>query len=95
MGMDAMTGRGYGFCAGYGMPGYVNTGQAAEQAGIREDSAIVFFATGVQIGRWSGGNVATDQNIGRGKGNTSLRARVNSLQAELNQLQARLDEMAP
>jgi len=96
MGMGAMTGRGAGFCAGYGMTGYANTGQGRGAGGCGWRQRTRFSSAGRQGGGgWFNFTVPGNQGDAREREKATLRNRAEALQTELNHLRERLDGMEP
>lgn len=95
MGMGAMTGRGAGFCAGYGMPGYANNGQG-RGAGGGWRQCNRFSRGGMQGGGSRFTSAASrDRGDEKNRQKATLRNRAEVLQAELNHIRGHLDEMEP
>jgi hypothetical protein len=104
MGVGPMTGRGAGFCAGYGVPGYTNPGYGAGGAvfGGRggRGRRNRFFATGVPGWRWFAGNFMPGWTAFSGQPETSqnemevLKGQAQYLENGLKELQARMEVLA-
>ncbi len=109
MGMGPMTGRGAGYCAGYGMPGYMNNisgrgfgmgfGRGAGFGGRGGRGGGFgfrnrFYATGVPGWAWYGGSVAAPyQKSDPELEKQALGNQAEMLQAELDAIKNRLEEL--
>ena len=103
-GMGSMTGRGAGFCAGYGVPGYTNPryGQGrslgAYGGGGRRNR---FFATGVPGRRWFAGDTLSgwapfsEQPEPSRSEWEALKGQARYLEDCLNELKAHMETLAP
>jgi hypothetical protein len=102
-----MTGHGAGFCAGYGMPGYMNPlpgrgfgmgfgrGFRAGGFGGGRGRRNMFYATGVPGWMRFGGMDAPWAGPDAGLDKQSLRAKAEALQSELDLIKKRLAEIDP
>jgi len=109
MGMGPMTGRGAGYCAGYGVPGYVNNipgrgfgmgfGRGASFGGRGGRGGGFgfrnrFYATGVPgWARFGGGMAAPYQSIDPELEKQALGNQAEILQTELDAIKKRLEEL--
>ena len=109
MGMGAMTGRGAGYCAGLGMPGYANAGaacgfgmgygQGRGFGGGRRGRRNMFHATGLPGWMRFGQGVAPYGNMAPNQPTTpetekqTLNRQAEALQSELNFVKKRLNEL--
>ena len=109
IGMGPMTGRGAGYCAGYGMPGYMNNisgrgfgmgfGRGAGFGGRGGRGGGFgfrnrFYATGVPGWAWYGGSVAAPyQKSDPELEKQALGNQAEMLQAELDAIKNRLEEL--
>jgi len=108
MGMGPMTGRGAGYCAGFGMPGYLNNaGGRNFGMGFRRGAGVGgrggggggfgfrnrFFATGVPERAWFGGIAAPYQNADLETEKKALNYQAEALQSEMDAIKKRLDEL--
>lgn len=108
MGRRPMTGRGAGYCAGFGMPGYTNNAGGhnfgmgfGRGAGVGERGARGggfgfrnrFFATGVPGRAWFSGNAAPYQNADPEAEKQALNYQAEILQSEMDVIKKRLDEL--
>ncbi|KFO66869.1 hypothetical protein ER57_14460 [Smithella sp. SCADC] len=108
MGMRPMTGRGAGYCAGFGVPGYMNnvggrgfgrgSGRGAGFGGRgARGGGFGFrnrFATGVPRSFWFGGGMAASyQNTDPEAEKQALNNQAEILQTELDAIKKRLDEL--
>ena len=104
MGLGPMTGRGAGFCAGYGIPGYTDPGYrqglsfgAYGGRGRRNR----FFATGVPGWRWFAGNPIPDGSVFPTRQEVpqseweALKGQARYLENCLKDIQARMEALAP
>jgi hypothetical protein len=103
MGTGSMKGRGAGFCAGYGTPGYTNPGcrQGLFVGGYSgRGRRNRFFATGVPGWRWSTGNlmpgstVVSEQPEAPQSEWEALKGQARYLENWLKELQARMETLA-
>lgn len=99
MGAGSGTGRGAGFCAGFDMPGFANSGPlggmgTGRMRGGRAGWRNRFYATGVPGRFYFGGYPATPQATPPEMEKEILQNQVRALQAELETLNNRLSEMA-
>lgn len=106
MGMGPMTGRAAGYCAGFGMPGYLNArfgrgpgagfgvGRGAAGRGGQGRGWRYRFADTAGYG-WmrSGGDGAPFRSLDPEGERQALRKRASALEAELDRVRGRLDEM--
>ncbi len=105
MGMGPMTGRGAGYCSGYGIPGYMNNipgrgfGRGAGFGGRGGRGGGVgfrnrFYATGVPGWAWYGGSMAAPyQKSDPEFEKQALGNQAEMLQAELDAIKKRLEEL--
>jgi len=106
--MGPMTGRGLGYCAGFGMPGYMNPapGQGlgmgfgrGRGAGGGRGWRHWFYATGqpgwMRFGRSVplAGNPWPDQKLDRHYEKQTLKSQADALQSELDFIKKRLSEL--
>ena len=99
MGSGPMTGRGAGFCGGYGAPGYMNFGGMGVRCGRSGFGGgghgwrNRYYETGLtgwmRSEQYGGTCVNTDQEQVK----QTLKARVEALQAELDIMRKRLDSL--
>ena len=108
MGMGPMTGRGAGYCAGFGVPGNMNhlggrgfgmgSGRGAGFGGRRARGGGFghrnrFFATGVPGRFWFGGMAASYSNPNPETEKQVLNNQAEMLKNELDAIKKRLDEL--
>ena len=105
MGMGPMTGRGVGYCAGFGMPGYTNNaggrglgmgfgrgvGSGGRGGGFRRRNR--FFATGMTGSAGFGNMAAPSQKANPEMEKQELHYQTEVLQSEINAIKKRLDEL--
>jgi len=98
VGMGPMTGRGTGYCAGYGMPGYVNSAQrsgvgigAGQMRGWRRGCGRRSMYDSPVSPRWSAMTPFTTPVSEDEK--QVLQRQANILQSRLNEIKGRLDEL--
>jgi len=108
MGFGPRTGRGAGYCAGYGVPGYMNPGVgAAPRWGWRYGAGRgwgwrnMYWATGLpgwyraQMGMWAyGGRVGTPPTANPQNEREFLQQQAEFLQRQLDAIRKRLDELS-
>lgn len=93
MGMGPMTGRGAGYCAGYGVPGYANAGPFGSFGGGR-GHRYWFRATGIPgYMRFQGLVQPAFQGSDPASEVTALQAQARMLQEQLERINARLEEL--
>ena len=110
MGMGPMTGRGAGYCAGFGVPGYMNNvggrgfgmgfGRGAGFGGRGGRGGGFgyrnrFFATGAPGWAWGGSMAAPYQKTDPEFEKQFLGKQAEILQAELDTIKKRLEELSP
>jgi hypothetical protein len=105
MGMGPMTGRGAGFCAGHGVPGYSNPGYGAGGAvfGGRggRGRRNRFFATGIPGWRWftqnpmSGWTAFPERQEAPQSEWEALKGQARYLENCLKDIRARMEALAP
>ena len=96
-GLGPMTGRGAGYCAGFGVPGYANPssrfgrgrGFNAGGYGWRNQ----FYATGIPGGMPSAGYPEPYQNPDPEWEKQALKSQADVLESELGSIKKRLDEL--
>lgn len=103
MGMGPMTGRGAGYCAGTGMPGYANPiprrgfgmgfGRGWGFGGGGRGWRNMYYATGVPGRLRFGGYVSPYQKPDLEMEKQSLRGQAEALQSELDFIKKRLSEL--
>ena len=105
MGMGPMTGRQAGYCAGYNMPGFLNSacgrgmgmgfGRGANLGGRggRFRRRNRFFTTGVPGRAWFGGSAAPYQQADLKTEKQALKSQAEYLQSEMDTIKKRLDEL--
>jgi hypothetical protein len=106
MGMGPMTGRGAGYCAGLGMPGYANPapgrgfgmgGGRGRGFGAGRGFRHRYYATGLpgwmRFGGWPAPYAATSAATDEGGEKQWLEAQARSLQGELEEIKKRLQEL--
>ncbi|MEW6363466.1 MAG: DUF5320 domain-containing protein [Acidobacteriota bacterium] len=106
VGMGPMTGRGAGYCAGFGMPGYANaapgqawgfgrTGRGAGRgfAGGGRGRRHWFHATGLPGWMRFGGWVGPYAKADPELEKHALKSQAQAIQAELDSIQSRLSEL--
>lgn len=102
IGMGAMTGRGAGYCAGFGMPGFVNFvpgrgfgmnfGRMRGFGGGRRNQNR-FYTTGTHGRMQFGGYAAPYQTFDPGAEKQALGNQAAALQSELDFIKKRLEEI--
>lgn len=95
LGMGPRTGRAAGYCAGFGMPGYLNPypGRGMGMGfGRGRGWRNRFYATGVPGWSWFGG-MAGDETIDSESEKRDLKNHLKVLQAECNAVKKRLSEI--
>lgn len=106
MGMGAMTGRAAGYCAGSGMPGYLNArfGRGwgagfgfrrgvAGRGGVGRGWRNRFVAPGLSGWMRSGGDEAPFRSFDPEGERRALRNQASALETELDSIRKRLDEI--
>lgn len=96
MGMGAMTGRGAGYCAGFGMPGFAifAPGRGLGMGfGRGRRNQNRFYATGTPGRMQFGEYAAPYQMLDTRMGKQALRSRSAALQSELDSIKKRLKEI--
>jgi len=101
MGMGPMTGRGAGFCAGYGAAGYANAvpsrgmgfGRGRGFGGGGRGWRHWFYATGMPGWMRSGGYPAANQATDPEMEKRVLKNQADALQSELDSVKNRLSEI--
>lgn len=92
-GMGPMTGRGAGYCAGYGVPGYANPGPFGGFGGGRGHRHW-FRATGIPgYMRFQGWAQPASQGVDPASEISVLQARARILQEQIDRINARLEEL--
>jgi len=105
MGMGPMTGRQAGYCAGYNMPGFLNTagrrgmgmglGRGANAGGrgggLRRRNR--FFAAGVPGRAWLGGPATPFHQADPEREKQALKSQAEDLQSEMDAIKKRLGEL--
>lgn len=97
MGQGPMTGRGAGYCAGFGMPGYANPGFGYGMGrGYGRGRRNWFWATGLP--GWARGGAgfvaqAAPQPVTEQDELEMLRAQSEQMQRNLQQIQQRIDQL--
>jgi len=104
-GRGPMTGRGAGFCAGYGVPGFSSPGYGAGGAFLGgrggRGRRNRFFATGVPGWQWFAGNPISSRMPFSAQPETPqneldvLKGQAQYLENGLKELQARMEALAP
>ncbi len=92
MGMGPMTGGGAGYCAGFGVPGYMNNvGGRGGGFGYRKR----FFATGAPGRCWFDGMAAPSPNPDPETEKQALNNQAKILQTDLEAIKKLLEELSP
>jgi len=92
MGMGPMTGRGAGYCAGFGIPGYANTVLGHGFGGGR-GWRHCFYATGLPGWARFGGYAAPYSQPDPKMEKQALKNQADALQSELDLVKKRLSEI--